>query len=415
MTHATQRNAADTHDSGALSGARIVLATRLYLPEAAAASLRLGALTRALRDAGAEVDVVTSRPPATSGPAHDESGVRVSRWPVLRDRAGNLRGYVQYASFDGPLALRILGRRADMFISETPPTTGLVVSSVAALRRRPFIYYAADVWTDGVVSMGASRIVVSLMRWMERTVLRRASAVMSVSTEVTERLLALAGPRVRVHTVGNGIDTNLFNESVTPIAEPDPYVVYTGTMSEWQQPEILVEAFARIMDEFPDLRLKFFGQGSQERVIRDLAERVAPGRVDFGGVVPPQDAARWLAGAVCAAVTIVPGTGYDFAKPTKTYAAAAVGTPVLFVGPGVGGGLVTENDLGIAVDWDVAEVADGMRRMIIEHGQGLTVAKRAARARWARENVSLSAAAGRVVTVMTGELTARRNRIRRFD
>ncbi|WP_240038113.1 hypothetical protein [Actinomyces procaprae] len=41
----------------------MVLATRLYAPEPAAAALRLRGLARALADAGAQVRVLTSTPP----------------------------------------------------------------------------------------------------------------------------------------------------------------------------------------------------------------------------------------------------------------------------------------------------------------------------------------------------------------
>jgi hypothetical protein len=70
-----------------------VLATRLFAPEVAAASLRLRWLARALADAGAVVQVVTTRPPTGSGPIEDDPRWRVSRWPALRDEAGNLSGF----------------------------------------------------------------------------------------------------------------------------------------------------------------------------------------------------------------------------------------------------------------------------------------------------------------------------------
>src|SRR5690606_9186083 len=102
------------------------------------------------------------------------------------------------------------------------------------------------------------------------------------------------------------------------------YFVYTGTMSEWQQPDVFIRALASIASEVPDVRLKFFGQGAVEHQLRELAEEILPGRVDFGGVVSPQISASWIRGAVASLVSIVPGIGYDFARPTKTYAAAAV-------------------------------------------------------------------------------------------
>lgn len=379
---------------------RILLASRLFVPEVSAGAFRLGALAAGLARRGAAVQVVTTVPPRHAPPRDDPSGVRVSRWPVLRDRGGNVRGYIQYLSFDAPLLLRTLFRRFDVFVAESPPTTALVAAAVCALRRRPLAYYAADVWTDGVISMGAARPVVSIMRWMERTVLRRAACVLSVSDEVTERLVALGADPARIATVGNGIDTQVFTPDAASASPAEEYFVYTGTMSEWQRPDVFVRAFATIADEFPGVGLRFFGQGALEAELRTLADRLLPGRVRFGGVVSPEESAAWIRGASGALVSIVPGIGYDFARPTKTYAAAACGTPVLFAGAEVGGSLVRDAALGVAVAYDLDAVAAAMRELLAEAADGRTDAARDRRAEWARRSVSLTAVGDRAAAAV---------------
>jgi glycosyltransferase involved in cell wall biosynthesis len=191
---------------------RALIASRTFTPEVNAAAFRLGALARALaRRPHDEVLVITTHTAPHAPETADPSGVTVDRWPVLRDAGGNVRGYLQYASFDVPLLVRILFRRWDVAVAESPPTTGVVVAVSAALRRRPYAYYAADVWTDGVISMGAPAPVVAIMRMLERFALRRAAAILSVSEEVTERLERLGADPDRVHVVGNGIDTEVFS------------------------------------------------------------------------------------------------------------------------------------------------------------------------------------------------------------
>jgi glycosyltransferase involved in cell wall biosynthesis len=374
---------------------RSLIASRTFTPEVNAAAFRLGALARALaRDPQDDVIVVTTRPGPHAPKAPDPSGMAVDRWPVLRDSGGNVRGYLQYASFDVPLLARILFRRWDVAVAESPPTTGIVVAVATALRRCRFVYYAADVWTDGVISMGAPAPVVTVMRSMERFVLRRAGAILSVSDEVTDRLIALGADPDRVTVVGNGIDTDIFSPEVAPAAA-DRYFVYTGTMSEWQRPDVFVRGFAQLAEEFPDVRVRFFGQGAVEGEVRRVAEQLVPGRVEFGGVVTPSDSARWIRGAVASLVSIAPGIGYDFARPTKTYAAAACGTPVLFAGAPVGGALVRDNGLGEAVEFTPDAVAAAMRRLLAAASDGETERLRASRAAWAVANVSLSAAGER--------------------
>lgn len=390
---------------------RIVVASRLYEPEPSAATFRIAALARALAD-DHEVTVLTTRPPAGSVVPTADERITVSRARVLRDRSGAIRGYVQYASFDGPLFFRLLARRVDAVVAEAPPTTGLVSLVAARLRRARFVYYPGDVWTDGVIAMGASRPVIGLMRWMESLVLRRADAVLAVSPEVGERLERLGAHHDRVVEVGNGVDTEVFRPDVDPPEHERPYFVYTGTMSEWQRPEIFVEALARLGDSAAGVELRFFGQGTAEADVRDAAERLLPGRVHFGGVVSPADSARWIRGAVGALVSIVPGVGYDFARPTKTYAAAATGTPVLYAGAAAGAMVVAGARLGETADFTADAIAAAMQRLLEQHADGRADALRPERARWARDNVSLAAVGRRAADAVQSALTGARRAAR---
>lgn len=368
---------------------RIVLATRVFAPEGNAAAIRLGSLAKALVERGAEVTVVTTIPTRRFRGIADTTGADIRRWPVLRDRGGNVRGYIQYLSFDVPLLFRLLFRRFDAVVSEAPPTTGLVSSLVATIHRRPLAYYAADVLTDGTAAVGAPRPVIAAVKLLERMVLRRAACVLSVVPEVTRRLVELGADPARVVTIGHGIDTEVFQPGVEPMASASPYFLYAGTMSEVHRPQVFVRAFARIASGHPDLRLKFIGQGVYVPELRALAEELVPGRVDFDGLQPPTEIARWLRGAVASLVSLAPGTGYDFAHPTKAYAAAATGTPVVFAGPRGFGRIVEENGLGVAVDHEVDRVAEAMRTVLDEHESGRSERMRPSRASWAEDVASL--------------------------
>ncbi|MGL3149818.1 glycosyltransferase family 4 protein [Microbacterium sp. A82] len=382
----------------------VAITTRLYLAEVTAASFRMHALADSLCS-DHDVTVLTSRPPtgiADSGMLHD-SPVTVRRAPVLRDRTGAIRGYVQYMSFDIPAFFRVLATRADVIVAEAPPTTGLICLVASWFKRKPLVYYPGDVWTDGVIAMGAAKPVIAVMRWLETRVLRGARSILSVSAEVTERLTALGADPSRILEVGNGIDTRVFNAAVEPQRTERPYFVYTGTMSEWQQPDIFIRALANL--EF-DVDIRFFGQGAAEAQLRELAAQIAPGRVHFGGVVSPAESASWIRGAVGALVSIVPGIGYDFARPTKTYAAGACGTPVLFAGAETGGQVVRDGDLGEAVGFEAQEVAAAMTRLHQETQNGRTDQRRHARSEWITQHYSLAAAGERAADGVRSALIA---------
>lgn len=371
---------------------KVVVTTRLFTPEVGAAAFRLKALVDGLVALGAEVQVITTAPPKGSGifkPAY-----KLSRWPVLRDAGGNVRGYVQYLSFDVPAFFRLLVVDADVVVSEPPPTTGLVVALSSKLRRRPYVYYAADVWTEALSAMDVPNVVKKVMGALEGFVLRGAAKVIAVSDPVAEQVAKFGVSRDLIEVVGNGVDTAIFTPQGTVPSSEKPYFVYTGTMSEWQGAGIFIEALPSVRAQYPDAEIRFFGQGTDEDNLKALAATVASDAVHFGGVIPPAEAAEWLRAAAGALVSIKPEQGYDFAKPTKIYAAAGCGTPVIFAGPGAGAAIVAEGGLGVAAPYDARSVAEAMIDVLTDATVNESQT-RESRVRWVAANASL-AASGRV-------------------
>lgn len=358
---------------------RSLIATRVYLPEPTAASFRLGAVARALAGREVDVEVLTASPTSrrntyfehTAGPGL----VTVSGWPVLRDATGYVRGYIPYLSFDIPLFFRLLlARRADIALVEPPPTTGTVARIALTLRRTPYVWYAADVWSDATRIAGSPAPVVAVVRWMEKFALRGADGVIAVSDGVGQRVRQLGAKNVRV--IPNGIDTSVYHPEVAPLSEAEradrgivgPYLLYAGTASEWQGAGIFAEAIDQVLSEQPDLQLVYVGQGSQwEEIARTgarLRDRYGRDVIVQMPTASPELVARLLVGARGALVSIVPGRGYDFAYPTKVLAALAAGVPVLYAGKGPVAEDIGANGLGITVDHSRADVARGMQELL---------------------------------------------------
>jgi glycosyltransferase involved in cell wall biosynthesis len=386
---------------------RVTIATRIYAPEAAAASFRLSALASALSDEQHEVTVLTARVPASlrdAARATDaaDPGIRVRRAPVLRDASGQIRGYLQYLSFDAPLLLRLLfGRRPDAIVVEPPPTTGTVARLVATLRRTPYVYYAADVWSDGAQSIGAPRAVLSLLRRLEQFALGGAAHVIAVSPGVADRVRELGG-HDRVTVVPNGVDTTTFTpEPASQEASRPPTAVYAGTMSEWQGADVFIRALPSVLASVPDARIVYLGQGSTRNDLEELGGRLGVAdRVGFEGVVPPAEAAAALRDARVGLVSLKPGQGYDFAVPTKLFAAAACGTPVLFAGPGASVDVVRSSGIGTAVDYDVDVVA---RALVDALSSEPEPEDRRRIASWAQRNASIASTGRRAAGLVIAE------------
>lgn len=341
-----------------MSSARVALVSRIFLPEPGAAAYRLGALVRHLGARGVRVTVLTSTVPAGLTDIPAVAGVRVRRWPVLRDAGGTVRGYLPFASFDVPLLGRLLTMaRPDVVVVEPPPTTGAVVRIVCALRRVPYVYYAGDVSSTAAASIGVPAPVVAALRALERFAVRGARVVLTVSHGVADDLRALAGA-VPTQVVGTGVDTDVFR--LLPHEERTPTFVYAGTMSELHGAEVFVRAFARVAKEHPSARLIMYGQGVDVPRLAELADQLVPGRVLFPGRVPATVVAEALSNAAAGLASLRPHGSYEYAYPTKMFAVTACGTPVIYAGPGPGHDMVRDHELGWACPWTPEAVASAM-------------------------------------------------------
>lgn len=379
---------------------RITIVSRIYWPEPSAASSFLAAVADELCAREHEVTVLTTRAPQPTSTG--ERRERIRRWPVLRDATGYVRGYVQYASFDAPVFFRLLfARRADVVFVEPPPTTGAAVRVAAALRRMPYVYDVADIWSDAVVNATSSTLVARVLQAVERFALAGAHALVTISEPVAERLAQLA-VRTPVTVTGFGADTAAFQ--FQPDQPRENTFVYGGTYSEIHGASVLVRGFASLLRTHPDFRLRFIGNGTERDTLQALATELGIGdAVQFVPSMSTEALAGELNRATAALASLNPESNYEYAFTTKAYSALASGCPLLFAGPGPTTTLFESAPAGLRIGAAVAFDADEVARALAELADAPnTPAERRALAEWAHAEHSLSAVAGRVADVLEG-------------
>lgn len=386
---------------------RVTIVSRIYRPEPAAASFFLGGVADALLEAGHEVDVLTARP--LPGQGEGSRGERISTFPVLRDRSGYVRGYLQYLSFDLPLAFRLLfARRPAAVLVEPPPTTGAVVRVVCAIRRIPYVYDAADVWSDAAGQATSSGLVVRVLRALERFAMRGAASMVTISQGVVDRARSL-GVRTPMVVTGFGADTSVFHYSE---AEIEPVFIYAGTFTGLHGAGILVDAFARFSETHPGYRLRFVGNSTEQEPMRMRAEALGIGdSVEFADPVPAEQLRPQLASAIASLATLRPGGGYEYAFTSKAYSSLATGCPVIFAGPGPTGPFMERSALeapvGTAVDYDAEAIAAAMGDAA---DRPLGAELRRDLAEWAARRHSMRAVTRRVAETVVSAASERQRR-----
>ncbi len=379
-----------------MSVARVTIVSRVFHPEVSAASGLLLSWAKEFRDRGCEVTVVTAAPPRGTR-LDDLEGIRVRRAPVLRDRQQYVRGYLSYLSFDLPLVFRLLfARRTDLYVVEPPPTTVAVVRLIAALRRTPYVVDAADLWSDAAAMATQSRFVLGALRLVERWGLRGARHLFAAHEPLIERFRAI-GIATAATPIGFGADTEVFS-FIYERAITTPTLVYAGTHSEWHGAVIFVDAFAQLLSQRPDARLRFIGNGQDREMLQARAIELGIAEaVDFRAAVPAAELAPILSAATVSLASLKPGQGYDYAFTTKVYSSLAAGCPVIFAGVGPTVPFLRKAEdpnAGVAVCYDVAAVAAVMEEAV---SAPLPPEDRERLSAWASERYSLIAVARRVV------------------
>lgn len=139
---------------------------------------------------------------------------------------------------------------------------------------------------------------VATTRW-ERFAARRTEVVLCVSEAERERGRG-AGIRARFEVVANGVDVAEFGfvdaEAGRRAKErlalgPEPLVVCVGRLCRQKGQDLLVQAWAGVVDAVPDARLVLVGDGPD----RSELEANAPASITFAGY--RDDVADWLAAA----------------------------------------------------------------------------------------------------------------------
>lgn len=366
------------------------IVSRVFRPEPVAVAIQLNSVVEALQSRGHRVQVLTSKP--NTKDYRPEKHIR--RWPVLRDSQGAVRGYLQYASFDIPVFFRLLfARNIGNVIVIPPPTTGFVVRIACFLRRTSYVYFADDLLTSAVAGTGASKTVVRVVKFLETFSLKGADQILTISEDVKTEINALLGQQHKIRVVGTGIDTNTFAFTGEIKKPAERYLLYTGTFSDIHGAQVFIKAFRQILPEYPDLKLLFYGQGTEETILKNYVdEHQLP--VVFSGLIPSEQIAAIMRGAELGLASVRPGRGYDFAYATKAFAMMACGLPVVYAGVGPVKDILEEHQLGYVSDWEVQAVANNLRLAL---AQPKNQAQRKALAEFTVKNYSYTTVAETIV------------------
>ncbi|EEH63792.1 hypothetical protein HMPREF0044_0811 [Gleimia coleocanis DSM 15436] len=368
----------------------IIIASRLFLPEPGAAALRLGGLAKAFAQRNLPVTVLTS---TYQKQDVQLPGVNIKRAPVLRDKLGAVRGYVQYMSFDIPLFVRLLAeRKTQTVICEPPPTTGVVTRLACALKRVPYVYFAGDILTDAVKDSGAPEFVVNTVEKLERFALRGAALVITVTPGVEKRALEFGAKQTIM--VPNGVDTSAYEGDIPEnFPTGKKVLLYAGTASAVHGAGIFIEAFQKVYDAHPDTELVYLGQGTDWPKLQEMAAQTSL-PIKFFPLVPNEVAKGWFKHSAVGLVSL-PNNNYSYAYATKCLASLAHGTPVAYVGGGQTKEDIETHNLGVVAEFTADDVSEKIISLL-DDIENHTAPASEALINWVETNRSLTTSSAKI-------------------
>ncbi len=367
---------------------QVLLFTQYYRPEITAAAMRTEAWVDGLVARGHEVGVVCevpSHPEGVISPGFrgravfrtEEEGARVRRvWVYARPAktaVSRIANYASYALMAAAVGMR--GPRPDVVLASSPPLP--VGAAAAAVARRfgiPWVLDVRDLWPDIAVVLGQlpEGPPLEVARRLERGLYGSASRIIAVTEPFREHIEASGGDG-KVSVIYNGTSPTYLDAGRT---EPDRdelglptdrfVVTYAGNLGIAQGLEAAVEAAGALGDDF---QLMLLGEGPRRPALREMAERLPPGRVQFRDLVPPAQAARIMRASDAVLVSLASLPELRDYVPSKLFDACAVGRPVIVAADGESARLVSERDAALCVPpEDPAALSAAITRLRDEPG-----------------------------------------------
>jgi colanic acid biosynthesis glycosyl transferase WcaI len=332
---------------------RFLLVGINYAPDLIGVAKYNTELCEALAAAGHEVRVVTAPPyyPAWNIPemhrswfyrSHTINNVSVTRAPIyVPKRPSGARRLAHHFSFAltsaGPVISDVLRWRPNVVFSVAPSLMSAALTAwIARLSGALSWLHVQDFEVDAAFDLGilSNKSLRRGMVAVERSILRSFDVVSTISPQMRDRLVYKGVNPERIREFRNWTDTNQISPSggatcfrkELGLADTDFVGLYSGTMSNKQGLDLIVEAAAQLQQSNSKIRFVLSGGGPHEASLRRLAAGLT--NVQFLALQPEDRFTELLR---TADFHLIPqrAEAADLVLPSKLGGIFATGRPVI--------------------------------------------------------------------------------------
>lgn len=198
---------------------------------------------------------------------------------------------------------------------------GLFMFVLRASRLRTFVFFHG--WDD---ALSARVVRNTLLRFLVRNTFGRAAIIMVLAESFRQQLISMGVDERKIHAT-----TTMFDgEDMRPLNReriaPGQRILFLSRFIREKGMFELLEAFARIVKEFPDARLILAGDGpARDELVQAVRAAGLSGSVELPGYLRGEDKARVLAAAD---IFVLP-TYYGEGCPVSLLEAMAAGLALI--------------------------------------------------------------------------------------
>lgn len=243
----------------------------------------------------------------------------------------------------------------------------LVVLPVALAARRRRIPYVVQ--THGMVAPSNHPLARPLDRTCTRKVLRDAGAVFYLNPTEREQLLTVAGPRLRLVELSNGVPR--YPAAAPPPGRPE--VLFAARMHPRKRPIAFVEMAKTLLDAGVDARFALVGHDEGEGPALRAALNGGR-RITWEGALTPDAIPARMAAAQ---VYVLPAVREP--QPMSVLEAMSVGLPVVVTNDCGLASMIERSGSGIVTDPAVPALAAAVNSILADGGAAQSMGERGRR------------------------------------
>ena len=247
--------------------------------------------------------------------------------------------------------------RADAVLAEFGPTGVAVMDACRQLDLPLFVHFHGfDISVRSVLEQYGAAYT---------AMFRRAAGLIVVSHAMRRKLIEMGAPPERVHYNPCGVDCESF-DGASP-SEAPPHVLAVGRFVEKKGPQLTLAAFAEVLRQYPEARLRMIGDGPLLVECQRLSRRLSIDHaVTLLGRRPHQAIAEEMRRArLFVQHSIEAASGDSEGTPVSILEAGASGLPVVSTRHGGIPDVVLDEETGMLVEeGDIEGMARRMLRLL---------------------------------------------------